>query len=413
MITDDSGVIGLAGIMGGLSTAVSDETVNVFFEAAFWPQKFMAGRARSYGMHTDASLRFERGVDPEGQGRAVERATALLVDIAGGEAGPLVVDSAADHLPERKPIRLRRDRVAALLGLELDDHAIIDILHRLGLGVTEADDGWDVVAPSYRFDIEVEVDLIEELARVYGYDEIPERTAIAATPLETVSESFVDMELAATTLVARDYQEVITYSFVDADANTAMAGSPSDLVLSNPISSEMSVMRASLWPGMLQAVAANASRQQDRIRLFEIGKSFHGSLGQHEEVLRIAGAATGTSVPEQWASSSQPIDFFDIKSDVAGVLALADNGSPCRYVVTDHPALQPGQAAEIIRDDQVIGVLGKLHPTIAKQFDLKRDVFLFELDASKALASAESGTRFQVSFNPAGHCRRRRRGGFC
>jgi phenylalanyl-tRNA synthetase beta chain len=388
VITDDSGVIGLAGLMGGLSTAVSDKTIDVFFEGAFWPQAYMAGRARSYGMHTDASLRFERGVDPEGQGRAVERATALLVDIAGGEAGPLVVTSAKEHLPERKPIHLRRDRVAMLLGLELDDHVIVDMLHRLGLGITEVGDGWDVVAPSYRFDLEVEVDLIEELARVFGYDEIPETTAIAETPLEAVSESAVDIELAASTLVARDYQEVITYSFVDVEANSALAGIESELVLSNPISSEMSVMRASLWPGMLQALAANASRQQERVRLFEIGKSFHGSLEQHQEVLRIAGAVTGPVLPEQWSASSHSVDFFDIKGDVSALLALAGHEQPSRYAPVEHPALQPGQAAEIVRDGQVIGVFGKLHPMHAKRFDLRRDVFLFELDADAALASS-------------------------
>jgi phenylalanyl-tRNA synthetase beta chain len=387
VITDDSGVIGLAGLMGGLSTAVSNETVDVFFEGAFWPQAFMAGRARSYGMHTDASLRFERGVDPEGQGRAVERATALLVDIAGGEAGPLVVTTEEAHLPERQPIQLRRDRVSMLLGLELDDHAVVDMLHRLSLGVTETDVGWAVVAPSHRFDLEVEVDLIEELARIYGYDEIPETTAIAETPLEVVSESLVDIELAAATLVARDYREVITYSFVAADANKALTGIESELVLSNPISSEMSVMRASLWPGMLQAVAANASRQQDRVRLFEIGKSFHGSLEQHEEVLRIAGAVSGPALPEQWASSTQASDFFDIKGDIAALLALAGNAGKCRYVPAEHPALQPGQAAEIVRDGRVIGVFGKLHPMHAKPFELRRDVFLFELDADAALAS--------------------------
>jgi phenylalanyl-tRNA synthetase beta chain len=203
----------------------------------------------------------------------------------------------------------------------------------------------------------------------------------------------VDIELAATTLVARDYQEVITYSFVAADANAALTGIESELVLSNPISSEMSVMRASLWPGILQAVAANASRQQDRVRLFEIGKSFHGSLEQHEEVLRIAGAVSGPALPEQWATSTQASDFFDIKGDVAALLALAGNAEKCRYVPAEHPALQPGQAAEIVRNGRVIGVFGKLHPMHAKRFELRRDVFLFELDADAALASGAPTAR--------------------
>ncbi|NIV18124.1 MAG: phenylalanine--tRNA ligase subunit beta [Woeseiaceae bacterium] len=388
VIADDSGAIGLAGIMGGLSTAVSGKTVDVFFEAAFWPQEFMAGRARSYGMHTDASLRFERGVDPHGQARAVERATALLLDIAGGEAGPLVLTTADEHLPKRRSIRLRRERVAMLLGVEIDDATIVEILHRLGLGVTETGGGWHVVAPGFRFDIDVEVDLIEEIARVYGYDEIPETTAIAETPLEVVPETVVGLEVAAATLIANDYQEVVTYSFIDAESNRALSGIDSELVLSNPISSEMSVMRESLWPGLLMAAAANASRQQERIRLFEIGKSFHGTLDQHEEVVRIAGVAIGSVLPEQWASETQAIDFFDIKSDVLAVLSHACEASKLTFVAIEHPALQPGQAASIVRGERVVGTLGKLHPKHAKLFDLKHDAFLFEIDVANALQTS-------------------------
>jgi phenylalanyl-tRNA synthetase beta chain len=387
VISDDSGVIGLAGLMGGLSTAVNDETTDVFFEAAFWPPAFMAGRARSYGMHTDASLRFERGVDPAGQALAVERATALLLDIAGGEAGPLVVESKDEYLPRRDAISLRRGRVETLLGVKIDDALIVEIFHKLGMGVTETQDGWDVVAPSHRFDIEVEVDLIEEIARVYGYDRIPESTAIAATPLETLSESAVDLDQVAATLIARDYQEVITYSFVDARSDQAMSGVESELVLSNPISSEMSVMRSTLWPGMLLAVSRNAARQQDRIRLFEHGKSFHGSLGQHDEVDRMAGVASGMALPEQWGVKPRAVDLFDIKADVTAILGLTGLKDPIAYQAIEHPALQPGQSAAIVRSGQQLGYLGKLHPKHAKHFELKRDVFVFELDIGAAFAS--------------------------
>jgi phenylalanyl-tRNA synthetase beta chain len=387
VISDDSGAIGLAGIMGGLSTAVSDATVDVFFEAAFWPPEFMAGRARSYGLHTDASLRFERGVDPEVQARAVERAAALLLEISGGEAGPLVVTTANEFLPKRETIRVRRERVSALLGVNMDDETIAEILRRLGLVVTAAEDGWDVIAPSHRFDIEIEVDLIEEIARVFGYDEIPEATAIAETPLEVVTESRIDPDVAAMTLVARDYQEIITYSFIDGESNKRLTGVDPILVLSNPISSEMSVMRSSLWPGMLFAAASNASRQQERIRLFEIGKSFHGTLDEHDELVRISGVVMGSTLPEQWSSNSQSVDFFDIKSDVSALLELAGETSQIRFVATEHPALQPGQAAKIVRDGHNLGVIGKLHPRHAKFFELKRDVFVFELDAAAALAS--------------------------
>jgi phenylalanyl-tRNA synthetase beta chain len=388
IITDDSGPIGIAGIMGGLTTAVTDSTTDVFFEAAFWPQDFMAGRARSYGMHTDASMRFERGVDPAGQGRAIERATQLLLEIAGGNAGPLVDEVVEEHLPIQSDIRLRKDRLSRLLGLEVDDAEVARILTGLTMKVEVSDDGWLVSPPSHRFDIQIEADLIEEVARIHGYDSIPETTAFSQSALETVTESRVDDEQAAATLIARDYQEVITYSFIDAESNRAFTGSDSELVLSNPISSEMSVMRASLWPGMIAAAAANNARQQDRVRLFEMSKSFHGSLDNHTEVARIAGLASGPLTPEQWGSPSESVDFFDIKADVEALLALSASSNDVKFVAADHPALQPGQAAEILRNDEVIGVLGKLHPKLAKTYDLKRDVFLFEMDAAKTLASS-------------------------
>jgi phenylalanyl-tRNA synthetase beta chain len=398
LISDDSGAIGIGGIMGGLGTAVTEKTTDIFLEAAFFTQDVIAGRARSYGMHTDASLRFERGVDPEGQARAIERATRLLIDIAGGKAGPTVVETCQEHLPSSDAIHVRRERVARLLGVKINDEKIVDILERLGLQVAPIADGWEVVAPSHRFDIELEVDLIEEVARVFGYDEIPEATAIAETPLEVVTESRIDSEVACATLVARDYQEVITYSFVDPNADERISGTKSELVLSNPISSEMSVMRSSLWPGMLVAASTNASRQQDRVRLFELGKSFHGALANHQEVVRVAGLCMGPALPEQWGSKAQSVDFFDIKSDVIALLQLAGDISDVRFEATRHPALQPGQAALVRRGDVEIGVIGKLHPKHSKAFELKRDVFLFELDAAKTLAStapkAESISKF-------------------
>ena len=388
LITDDSGPIGLAGIMGGLSTAVTDDTTDVFFEAAFWPQDFMAGRARAYGMHTDASMRFERGVDPAGQARAIERATQLLLEIAGGEAGPLTDETVDEFLPTRPDIELRKHRLTRLLGVEIDDAEVVQILSRLTMKVEAIDGGWSVSPPSHRFDISIEADLIEEVARIHGYDSIPEIPAFAQAPLKTVTESKVDIESAAATLIARDYQEVVTYSFIDADANTAFSGAESELVLSNPISSEMSVMRASLWPGMIAAAAANNARQQDRVRLFEASKSFHGKLGEHTEVVRLAGLVSGPVHPEQWGSSSEGVDFFDIKADVEAVLALAAHKDSVSFVAADHPALQPGQAAEIVRDNEVIGVVGKLHPRLQKTYDLKKPVYLFELDALKTLASS-------------------------
>jgi len=388
VITDDSGAIGIAGIMGGLTTSVTDKTTDVFFEAAFWPQDFMAGRARNYGMHTDASLRFERGVDPDGQGRAVERATQLLIEFAGGEAGPLVVDSAEDYLPKRDTITLRRTRLAHLLGIEISDAEVVGILESLQFDVVEIEEGWTAKAPSHRFDMQYEVDLIEEVARIHGYDSIPETTLSTQSPLETVTESNIEMERAAATLIARDYQEVITYSFIDAAANTNFTGIESPLVLSNPISTDQSVMRTSLLPGLAAVASANTARQQDRVRIFEAGRSYHGTLEDHQEVVRFAGLVTGSVAPEQWGAKSENVDFFDIKADVEALLSLASDGDDVRFVPTEHPALQPGQAAKILHSDDEIGVVGKLHPRIAKDYDLKRAVYLFELDASKTLASA-------------------------
>ena len=388
VIADDSGAIGLAGIMGGLGTAVTDQTKDVFFEAAFWPQDFMTGKARSYGMHTDASLRFERGVDPQGQARAVERATELLLQISGGEAGPMVHHISQENLPVAKTIHLRRARIANLLGVELDDQLIAGILSQLGLDISSVDDGWDAVPPSYRFDLATEVDLIEEIVRIHGYDEVPEKTEVAESPLQIVTESAVDLERVSDTLIARDYDEAITYSFIDSTADTAFSGSESELALSNPISSEMSVMRSSLLPGLVSAVASNVSRQRERVRLFEIGKSFHGSSAEPMEVVRLAAVACGPALPEQWGSRAQVVDFFDIKSDVEAILELSGNEGDFEYVAATHPALQPGQTANVIRGETVIGVIGKLHPRVARLLELKRDAFVFELDAAKALASA-------------------------
>jgi phenylalanyl-tRNA synthetase beta chain len=388
VITDDSGPIGLAGIMGGLSTAVTSKTSDIFFEAAFWPQDFMAGRARSYGMHTDASLRFERGVDPGGQARAIERATQLLLEIAGGDAGPLTDETVKEHLPTHSKITLRKSRLARLLGIEIDPSEVASILTRLTMQVEVIDEGWSVLAPSHRFDIAIEADLIEEIARIHGYDSIPEATAFSQAPLETVTESNVDLERVAATLIARDYQEVVTYSFIDAYANEAFSGEKSELILRNPISSEMSVMRASLWPGMVAAAAANYARQQDRVRLFEISKSFHGAISAHQEVVRIAGLISGPIHQEQWASSSESVDFFDVKADVEALLSLSITDEKFRFEKTRHAALQPGQSANVFRGDNLLGVVGKLHPKLAKKFDLKRTVYLFELDAEKTLQSA-------------------------
>jgi phenylalanyl-tRNA synthetase beta chain len=390
----------MAGIMGGLGTAVQTATTDIFFEAAFWPPEVMAGRARSYAMHTDASLRFERGVDPAGQARAINRACELLLQISGGDVGPLTDVIHEKQLPSSTTISLRHERLTKLLGVEIEVAKVTNILRGLGLETEPTKSGWTVVSPSFRFDIEIEADLIEEIARIYGYDAVPEVTAIAETPLAAVSETTVDLEKVAGALVARDYQEVISYSFVDAESDELVSGEKSKLVLANPISSEMSVMRSSLLGGMLAAAAANLSRQQERVRLFEIGKSFHGTLEAPVEIVRVAGLVLGNARAEQWDDSGQAVDFFDIKSDLEGLLAMSGCADDFIFVANEHPALQPGQAANILRDGVEVGVFGKLHPSVAKQLGIKKDVFVFELNAELVFAS-QVPTATDVSKFPA------------
>jgi phenylalanyl-tRNA synthetase beta chain len=384
--------------MGGRSTAVSGQTVNVFLEAAFWPQDVVAGRARRYALHTDASLRFERGVDPALQGKAVDRATELLLGICGGAAGPLtdVVDQ--QHLPQPAEIRLRRSQLSRLLGIDIETEVVERILKSLQIDLERQGDGWSARVPRFRFDLRIEHDLIEEVARIFGYDRIPERTDVAELPLGDVTEARVDLELVADTMVARDYREVVTYSFVDPGTDRLLTGRSSELVLSNPISSEMAVMRGSLCTGMLAAAVMNLSRQQERVRLFEIGKSFHGMLDAPVETMQVAGLAIGPALGEQWADKARTVDFFDIKSDIEAVLALSGSPGDFTFSPTDIDSLQPGQAAAIRRHDITVGHVGKLHPAVARQLGLRKDVFLFELDAdavfSAKIAAASPVSRF-------------------
>jgi phenylalanyl-tRNA synthetase beta chain len=400
VVSDESGPIGLAGIMGGRSTAVSNQTGNVFLEAAFWPQNVIAGRARRYALHTDAAVRFERGVDPGLQGRAIERATELLLDICGGAAGPLIDVVNQQYIPRPVDIRLRRSQLSRLLGTDVETGEVERILKSLQIDFEPQDNGWRTRVPAFRFDLKIEHDLIEEVARIFGYDRIPERTDVAELPLAGVTETYTNLELVADTLVARDYYEVVTYSFVDPDTDRLLTGHSSELVLSNPISSGMAVMRSSLCAGMLAAAEMNLSRQQDRVRLFEIGKSFHGKLSAPVETMRVAGLAVGPALCEQWAEKSRMVDFFDIKSDVEALLALTGCGGDFSFSAEQFELLQPGQSAAIKRHGTTVGFVGKLHPSIAKQLELRKDAFLFELD-TEAVFAARIATATAVSRFPS------------
>ncbi|MDP7042035.1 MAG: phenylalanine--tRNA ligase subunit beta, partial [Gammaproteobacteria bacterium] len=390
VIADDKAAIGIAGIMGGADSAVDSATTDVFFESAWFSPAAIAGRARRYGLHTDASLRFERGVDFNGQVRAIERASELLVQIAGGKAGPVTEVRNDKHLPSREPVQLRRERLTKILGVGIPDDDIESMLGRLGFAVTTNDAGWSVTATSARFDIEIEEDLIEEVVRLYGYDQVPEQAQQVAATLACASEARVTTDRARTLLADRGYQEAITYSFVDPDRQRTLLGDASDVELVNPISAEQSVMRRSLWPGLLQAVSVNSSRQQGRARLFEIGVIFSSQGNEIAEEELIAGIAWGPLLPEQWGadtSGAEAANLFDIKSDIEALLSLTGDTESVTFIAAEHAALKPGVSARIEREGQTIGWLGELHPRLVRLWDISPAPVLFELLPQAGLAA--------------------------
>ena len=380
VIADHARLLGIAGVMGGENSGVTAKTRDVFLEAAFFEPISVAGKARSYGLHTDASHRFERGVDSNLAREAMERATALLLDIAGGEPGPIIESVSAEHLPQIAPITLRAERVSQMLGLELGSSEIEALLTGLGLGVKASGEGqWSVEVPSHRFDISLEVDLIEELARLYGYNRLPVRYPQARLAPQASPEARSDLPALRRLLVARGYQEAITYSFIDPKLFELFSPGIEPLLLANPISTDMAAMRSSLWPGLVKALQHNLNRQQDRVRLFESGLRFVGQLDGLKQEPMLAGVVCGSRLPEGWAQGRETVDFFDVKADVEAVLGFAGALDAFTFVPGQHPALHPGQTARIERDGQEVGYLGALHPELVKSLGLDRAVFVFEL----------------------------------
>ncbi len=380
VIADHARLLGIAGVMGGENSGVTAKTRDVFLEAAFFEPISVAGKARSYGLHTDASHRFERGVDSNLAREAMERATALLLDIAGGEPGPIIESVSAEHLPQIAPITLRAERVSQMLGLELGSSEIEALLTGLGLGVKASGEGqWSVEVPSHRFDISLEVDLIEELARLYGYNRLPVRYPQARLAPQASPEARSDLPALRRLLVARGYQEAITYSFIDPKLFELFSPGFEPLLLANPISTDMAAMRSSLWPGLVKALQHNLNRQQDRVRLFESGLRFVGQLEGLKQEPMLAGVVCGSRLPEGWAQGRETVDFFDVKADVEAVLGFAGALDAFTFVPGQHPALHPGQTARIERDGQEVGYLGALHPELVKSLGLDRAVFVFEL----------------------------------
>lgn len=380
VIADQAQALALAGVMGGEGSAVDEETVDLFLESAFFAPRALAGRARQYNLHTDASHRFERGVEPALCRIAIERATQLLIELGGGKAGPVVDEQAPEAMPKPAQVMLRPQRVNKLLGSEINDEQIKQILTRLGLEVDTTEQPWKVNVPGWRFDIGREVDLIEEVARVYGYDQLPVRRASAPASIPTRSERQVSLERQRLMLVDRGYHEVITYSFVSEALQQQLDPGQTPLALANPLSSDLSVMRSSLWPGLVRATVHNQNRQMRSVKLFETGLRFRGQLDSLEQQPVIAGLVAGAAVEDTWADKTRVLDFFDIKGDVEALLSLGQAASDVVFVANEHPALHPGQSAAIQRDGTTIGWVGALHPGLLRRLDLVGPVFVFEIE---------------------------------
>jgi len=401
VIADRQGPLALAGIMGGEQSACSDATRDVFLESAFFAPQPIAGRARRYGLHTDSSHRFERGVDPNLQRIALERATRLLLDMCGGQPGPVVECCCTEQLPSRPQITLRRERIRLLLGLEIADADIEAILGRLGMQLSATAAGWEVVAPSFRFDMAIEADLIEEIGRVYGYARLPTNRPLSRFAIGELPEVRLPLTRLQQVLIDRGYQEAITFTFVDPAFQAALDPQRAPVALANPISADLSVMRTTLWPGLVKALAYNRKRQQARVRLFETGLRFIDvGEGLPAQDARLGGAVCGGTIGEQWGQKARNVDFFDAKADVEALLAAGGQAQRYRFVAAEHPALHPGQSARIDCDGEPVGWLGLLHPAIEKQLDLDTHVYVFEL-ALSALQSARVPSFAELSKFPA------------
>ena len=383
VIADQTGPLAMAGIFGGQASGVDAETTkDVILEAAFFAPLAIAGRARQYGLRTDSSHRFERGVDFTLQRHAMERATALLLEICGGEAGEICEVVSEQYLPKVNEVTLHREKLDSLLGHHIETETVTEIFERLGFAVKYANDVWTVTSASWRFDIEIEEDLIEEVARIYGYNSIPNNAPLAHLRMREHKEADLELSRIKTALVDADYQEAITYSFVDPKVQTLLHPEIEALVLPNPISVEMSAMRVSLLSGLLGAVLYNQNRQQNRVRLFETGLRFipdaNAEFGIRQEFV-LAGVITGTAKSESWTGKAENVDFFDLKGDLESILSLTEVGNRVKFVAKAHRALHPGQSASIELDGKEIGFIGTIHPLIAQKLGLNGKTVVFEI----------------------------------
>ncbi|MCO5101601.1 MAG: phenylalanine--tRNA ligase subunit beta [Burkholderiaceae bacterium] len=386
VIAAGDGVESLAGIMGGEATAVSDGTRNVYVEAAFWWPAAIAGRPRRYNLSTDAGARFERGVDPATTVEHLEYITRLIVDVCGGRAGP--VDDVVTGLPVREPVRLRADRARKVIGVDIGDEEIASVFERLQLPARRDGGVFLVQPPSFRFDLQIEEDLIEEVVRIWGYERLPVRPPVGPMPMRPVPEARRSVAQLARAIAARDYQEVVTYSFVESALDRRLGGAE-PIRLLNPIAAQMDVMRTSLWSGLVETLRANVNRKASRVRLFEIGRVFAAdreqAAGSHQvagiaQPLRVGLLAYGPQCDEQWGLATRGVDFFDLKGDLETIVEAT-----LRFERAEHPALHPGRSARVFCEAQAIGWIGELHPQLQRELELPLAPILAEIDLASAL----------------------------
>ena len=397
VIADEKRAVAAAGIMGGLGSAVGDETSGVLLESAFFAPAAVAGRARRLGLQTEASLRFERGVDPSGQVEAIERATELIIAAGGGKPGPVIDSLAEKDLPQREAIGLRRERLASLLGVALPDEDVAAMLRRLTMTVEEREEGWQVTPPPFRFDLADEADLVEEIARVHGYENIPETPANWSAHPSASTEQQVDPDRVRLLLVDRGYYECLNYSFLDEESHKPFHSGGQELALANPLSGDLSVLRRSLWPGLLRNYRTNRDRGTADSRLFEIGVCFSGAPDAIREETWLAGLLAGGAMPEQWGARRRDADFFDARGDVEAVLGLGGGEREFAFRAAAHPGLRPGRSVSILRGEDEVGCLGELHPELADGSPAPQ-LFALRLDAVLASGPARVA---EVSRFPA------------
>jgi len=407
VIADQQGSVALAGVMGGQGSSVSDSTNDLFLESAFFSPASIAGKARGYGLHTDSSHRFERGVDYDLPRTGMERATNLLLDIVGGQAGPIVEVVAEQFLPVHKAITLRASRLRRILGVAVNDDDVSEILKRLDLNIIETikseehGTSWQVISPSFRFDIEIEVDLIEEVARIHGYDQLPDNGSNAGMRVDAVHAADNPVRRIARLLAARGYSEVITYSFVDQKTQKILDPEQQGIELTNPISADLSVMRTSLWPGLIKTLQYNLNRQQKRVKIFESGVKYIRQGNEIKEENFVSGVIYGSAYPEQWDMDGRHVDFYDLKGDLEAILKSSIQMKNYSFEQAEHPVLHPGQSARLIDGTgDCLGWLGQLHPGVASELSLDGNAYVFELK-SAPLAIKEISSFHPLSRFPA------------